>query len=44
MLGPILGSVDGITLEIDVGTKLNSLDGSIDVSNEVNFEGLLLEH
>ena len=43
VLGTILVYVDGITLEIDVGTELGSLDGSFDGYNDDNIEGLLLE-
>ena len=42
MLGNIPGNVDGITLGLDVGTKLCSLDGSFDDSNDDNPESLLL--
>ena len=38
----ILGNVYGITLGIDIRTKLGFLDGSFDVSNDGNLEGLLL--
>ena len=34
----ILGDVDGITLGIDVGTELYSLDGSFDYSNYGKLE------
>ena len=42
IIGAILGNVDGITLLIDVGTKLGSLDSSFDGSNDRNIEGLFL--
>ena len=42
VLVTILRDVDGITLSIDVGTELGSLDRSFDGSNESNHEGLLL--
>ena len=42
LLVTILGNVDDITIEIDVGTDLGSLDGSLGGSNDVNLEGLLL--
>ena len=41
MLGTILGNVDGITLSLDVGTELVSLDESFDGSNCGNIEGFL---
>ena len=41
-LGIIPGNVDGITLGIDVGAEIVSLDGSFDVSNDDKLEGLLL--
>ena len=41
-LGTILGNVDVITLGIDVGTDLGSLDGPIDCCNYVNIEVLFL--
>ena len=42
LLDTILGNVDGITLEFDVGKELRYLDGSFDGSNDDNIEGLLL--
>ena len=39
MIGAILGNVDGITLGTDVGIDLESLYGSIDVSNYGKLEG-----
>ena len=33
LIGTIIKNVDGITLGIDVGTDLVSLDGPFDVSN-----------
>ena len=39
---PILGNVDRITLGIDVGTNLNSLDRSFDGSNNGKLEVLLM--
>ena len=42
VLGNKLGSVDGITLGLDVGTELSSLDGSFDVYNDGKLEGLFL--
>ena len=42
VLVTILVYVDGITLEIDVGTKLGSLGGSFDGSNNGNIEGLFI--
>ena len=42
MIGTILVYVDGITLGLDVGTELGSLDGSFGGSNDRNLEGLLL--
>ena len=42
VIGTILENVDGITICIDVGTYLVSLDGSFDGSNDGNLEGLLL--
>ena len=38
----ILGDVDGISLVINVRTKLSSLDGSFDGSNDGNLGCLLL--
>ena len=38
----VLGNVDSIVLGIDVGTDLDSLDGSFDVYNDVKLEWLLL--
>ena len=43
MLVTILVNVVGITLGINVGTELGSLDESIDGYNYGNFEGLLYE-
>ena len=37
LIGTILGNVYGITLGIDVGTYLVSLDGSIYFSNDINL-------
>ena len=37
----ILGDVDRITLLLDVGTYMGSLDGSFDGYNDVNLDGLL---
>ena len=42
VFGTILVNVDRITLELDFGTELGSLDEYFDVSNDVNIEGLLL--
>ena len=42
VLGTILGNLDGITLRIDVGTELSSLDLSFDGYNDNTLEGLLL--
>ena len=42
MLGTTLGYVNGITLEIDVGIELGSLDGSFDDSNYGKLEGILI--
>ena len=42
MPGTILGNVDVITLRIDVGTELGSLDVSFDGSNDRNIEGILI--
>ena len=42
VLGNILGNIDEITLELDVGTDLGSVDVYLDVSNYVNLEVLLL--
>ena len=42
MLGTIIGNIYGITLGMDVGTELISLDGSFDVFNDGKLEGLLL--
>ena len=41
MLGVVLVNVDGITLGIDVGTELISLDESFDGSNYDKLYGLL---
>ena len=40
MIVNILGNVYVITLRLDVGTDLGSLDGSFDGSNDVNIKGL----
>ena len=40
MIGTILGNVDGITLRLDIGTYLGSVDGSFDGYNDGNLEGL----
>ena len=42
LIDTILGSVDGIILEIDVGTYLGSLDGYFGGFNDENIEVLLL--
>ena len=42
VIGTMLVNVDGITLGIDVGTELESLDGSSDGSNGSKLVGLLL--
>ena len=42
MLDTILANVDVITLGLDVGTKLGSLDESFDGSSVGKLEGLLL--
>ena len=42
VFGNILGNVNIITLGLDIGTKLDCLDGSFDDSNEGNIAGLLL--
>ena len=42
VLGTILVNVYGIAVGIDVRTELESLDGSIDGSNDVKLEILLL--
>ena len=42
MLGFKLVAADGMTLGVDEGIKLGSLDCSIDGSNGDKFEGLLL--
>ena len=42
VLVTILGHVDVITLEIDFGTELDSLDGSFYGYNDGKLEGLLL--
>ena len=42
VLGPVLGNVYGIILEIYFGTNMSSLDGYFDGSNYSNIEGLLL--
>ena len=41
MLGNLLVNVYGITVRIDIGTELGSLDGSFHVSNDVNVVVLL---
>ena len=38
----VLGDSHGITLGLDVGTYMCSLDGPFDGSNDVNFEGIFL--
>ena len=43
MLGTILLNVNAITLGIDVGTEIVSLDGSFDGTNYGNFEVLLIK-
>ena len=40
VIGDILRNVDGITLEIYVGTDIGSLDWSVDGSSYGNLEGL----
>ena len=35
----VLGSIDGITIGIDVETYLGSLDGSFDIYNDGNLVG-----
>ena len=42
VIGTLLGNVDRITLGIDVGTNLNSLDRSFDGSNNGKLEVLLM--
>ena len=42
VLANITGNVDGITLLLDVGTELSSLDGSFDGSNDGKPEVVLL--
>ena len=42
VIGTLLGNIDGITLEIDFGTELDSLDGSFYGYNDGKLEGLLL--
>ena len=42
LLITIIGNVDGITLDIDIGTELGFLHGSFDGSNDIKLEGLLL--
>ena len=42
VIGNILGNVYRITIIIDVGTYLGSLDGAFDGSNYGNIEGLFL--
>ena len=42
IIGTIIKNVDGITLWIDVGTELCSLDGSFDVSNDGKLQVLML--
>ena len=42
-IGAILGDVYGITIGIDVGTELVSLDGPFDGSNYCKLEGLFIE-
>ena len=42
VLRNIPGNVNGIKLVINVGTELGTLDGSFDISNDVNIEVLLL--
>ena len=42
VLDTILGNVDRISHGLDIKTDLGSLDGSFDVSNDGNIEGLLL--
>ena len=43
MIGTILGNVRGITLELDVETKLVSLDGYFCGSNDGKLDRLFLE-
>ena len=43
VLGTKIGNVYGITLELDIGTDLGSLDGYFDASNDGNIEGYSLE-
>ena len=42
LLGNILGNDEGITIFIEVGQKLRSLDEPFDVYNDVKFVGLYL--
>ena len=42
MIVTILGDVDVITIWLDVGTEMVSLDGYFDGSNHVNHEGLFI--
>ena len=42
LLAPYLKNLDGITLWIDVGIELGSLDGYFDGSNDGKLEGLLI--
>ena len=42
MIGTIIGNLDGITLELDVGTELGSLDKSYYCSNNGKLEGLFI--
>ena len=42
MIETILGNVYGITLGLNVGTELRSLDGYFDIFNNDKLEGLLL--
>ena len=42
LLGTIIGNVDDITLSLDVGTNMWSLNGSFDDSNDNKLKGLLL--
>ena len=42
LLGTILGNVDGITLELDVGIEMGSLYRSFDGDDDNKLEGILL--
>ena len=44
MLGPVLENVDGITIEIDVESELDSLYGSSNFSYDIMLQGLLIRY